>query len=75
MKRQYLVFLVHEGHGCFAGGKTLLGKTWAVSPKQAISQVKWRMKKEEGWVEPPSIVEDFHGNGYEVVSYIAEEVL
>jgi len=43
-KEKYKVYLVGKGVGCYAEDycNDFLGETWAVSEKQAISQVRYR---------------------------------
>ncbi len=65
LKRKYKVYLVNDGHGSFASTRTLLGTTYAVSAKQAESQVRYRTR---GKVQSATYREDSHDDE----SYICE---
>lgn len=69
-KRHYEVYLVGHGHGCYAKNycKYFMGDTWAVSKKQAVNNIRYRIHKEGQ--ELPGELGDAEGMGY--VEYVLE---
>ena len=73
-KKKYEVYLVGTGHGCFNKNysRHLMGETWAVSKKKAVSNIHYRIHK--SGEELPGTLEDSYGMGYVVYTLEAEEV-
>lgn len=74
--KQYRVFIVRKGYGCYSEGKWFAGSTWAVSPEKACSNVRYRgrgRKNPNGgsasWVNG-----DYAEEGFANYYYEAEEV-
>lgn len=64
MANLYKVYIVGEGHGCYAAEylREKLGETWAVSSAKAISNIKYRLRQ-SGEVLPEDFG-DSEGKGY-----------
>lgn len=64
MANLYKVYIVGEGHGCYAAEywREQLGETWAVSSAKAISNIKYRLRQ-SGEVLPEDFG-DSEGKGY-----------
>lgn len=65
-KRQYNVYLVGHGLGCYEDRKVFAGTTWAVSPKKAASNVRFRCRDQHNpnggcaeWVQGDILEEGF----------------
>lgn len=73
MPEHYNVYLVGTGYGCFRKdyAKIFLGDTWAISVKQAISNIRWRLRQQHE--EIPGGLEDSEGMGYVVYTLRAEK--
>ena len=64
MAKLYKVYIVREGHGCYASEhfRELTGETWAASAAKAISNIKYRLRQ-----SGEALPEDFgdsEGKGY-----------
>lgn len=64
MAKLYKVYIVGEGHGCYASEhfRELTGETWAASAAKAISNIKYRLRQ-----SGEALPEDFgdsEGKGY-----------
>lgn len=64
MAKLYKVYIVGEGHGCYASKhfRELTGETWAASAAKAISNIKYRLRQ-----SGEALPEDFgdsEGKGY-----------
>ena len=64
MAKLYKVYIVGEGHGCYASEhfRELTGETWAASAVKAISTIKYRLRQ-----SGEALPEDFgdsEGKGY-----------
>lgn len=62
-KRKFEVWLIGIGSGCFAKDyrRVLLGSTWAVSPKKAEANIKYRLRTNGETL--PEDVYDRYGEG------------
>ena len=64
MAKLYKVYIVGEGHGCYASEhfRELTGETWAASAAKAISNIQYRLRQ-----SGEALPEDFgdsEGKGY-----------
>lgn len=75
-KKQYDVYLVQNGSGCYGTEENFVGSTWAVSEKQAINNVRYRTRDTDNPYGGPSewSVGDYLEEGAAHYRYIAEEV-
>lgn len=76
-KRKYEVYLVGDGYGVYAKEycRDFMGTTWAVSPKQAISNVRFQNRDRDNPYGGPSSWElgDILDEGYVHFHYVAME--
>jgi hypothetical protein len=72
-KKKYRVYLLGKGNGCYAHeySKDFMGETWAVSKKQATSNIHYRIRKNHE--ELPQPLYDSMGYGFVEYVLVAEE--